>query len=84
MIRSFLIVLGLVMFYPAALQAKGTVNVGDTIPHDLVLQDSSGKMRSFSDLKGDSCRSLEAGATMMICAPTDRVCEISFSRLISK
>lgn len=53
MIRSFLIVLGLVMFYPAALQAKGTVNVGDTIPHDLVLQDSSGKMRSFSDLKGD-------------------------------
>lgn len=32
--------------------AKGSVKVGDTIPHELNLKDSSGKLRSFSDLRG--------------------------------
>lgn len=32
--------------------AKGDINVGDKIPHDLTLQDHTGKARSFSDLSG--------------------------------
>lgn len=32
--------------------AKGSVKVGDTIPHNLALKDQNGKTRSFSDLTG--------------------------------
>jgi peroxiredoxin len=41
-----------VLTIPSLSHAKGSVNVGDTIPHDLSLQDYDEKMRSFSDLTG--------------------------------
>ena len=55
MIRTFFLTLFaflLVTAMPSVLQAKGSVKVGDAIPHDLALKDSAGKMRSFGDLKG--------------------------------
>lgn len=42
----------LMMAMPSFSHAKGDVKVGDTIPHTLSLQDSSGKTPAFSDLTG--------------------------------
>lgn len=54
MIRSsllFLLAIFLLM-KPFVANANGDVKVGDTIPHNLTIKDSTGKMRSFSDLTG--------------------------------
>lgn len=52
MIRLFLSVLCLSLILPVGAYAKGSVKVGDAIPHDLNLKDQTGKMRSFSNLTG--------------------------------
>lgn len=52
MIRPFLF-LALLLIIPSFAQAKGSVNVGDTIPHNLDLKDHSGKDRNFSNLTGE-------------------------------
>lgn len=55
MIRFTLSVLSaflLVLSVSSVSQAKGTVKVGDVIPHDLSAKDQTGKMRHFNDLKG--------------------------------
>lgn len=41
-----------VTLFPSFAYAKGSVKVGDTIPHSLQLKDQNGKQRSFSDLSG--------------------------------
>lgn len=52
---SFLSVLVflLALSVPSLSYAKGDVQVGDTIPHDLNVKDQTGKERNFSNLKGD-------------------------------
>lgn len=55
MIRLFTLFLSallITMAVPSLADAKGTVKVGDTIPHDLNLKDQNGKQHSFSDLTG--------------------------------
>ena len=56
MIRLILTVFSaflLVTAFSGASLAKGNVEIGDTIPHNLDLKDQNGKMRSFSDLTGE-------------------------------
>ncbi len=55
MLHRILFIIATIMLITAPLSAsfaKGDVNVGDKIPHDLTLQDHTGKTRSFSDLSG--------------------------------
>ncbi len=48
----YLILTLVLILTPAVAFAKGDVNVGQKIPHNLELQDQNGKTRSFNDLKG--------------------------------
>lgn len=52
MTRLILLAFLIVFTFPALSLAKGSVDVGDTLPHDLSAKDQTGKMRSFDDLKG--------------------------------
>ena len=49
---SFLLILSMPSLSFAKGSVGGSVKVGDKMPHNLELKDQSGKMRSFSELKG--------------------------------
>jgi peroxiredoxin len=52
MTHAFLILVISLFIFPAIGEAKGSIGVGQVIPHDLTLQDSNGAFQNFERLTG--------------------------------
>lgn len=52
MMRAFLIFVFSLFVFNTHVEAKGTVSVGQVIPHNLKLEDADGKIQDFSSLTG--------------------------------